>query len=548
MNKAQKEVQKYSLEQEKKTIRELKQVYSKAKEDCEKKIAELSARQDMENLQSIIYQKKYQEALKNQLDGVLNNLKKNQYPTVNSYIKGCYETGYVGNMYDLQKQGIPMIVPIDQKKVTQAIQTDSKISHGLYNRLGEDVSRLKDSIRMELSRGVANGSSWGEMATKIAKGMNSPFNKALGNATRIARTEGHRVQQSGTFDAMRTAKGRGANVVKQWDATLDGATRDTHRELDGQIVDVDEEFTVPSTGARAMFPSNFGDPSEDCNCRCCVLQRAKWGLDEDELQTLKDRADFFELDKSDSFDDFKNKYLNLPNNADTISATDILEKPITSDDENYNKVLSSLQEYKVAYNPVTACKTNMTEQEIINTIAGGDKTLGSCASVGLSYIGQKQGWDVLDFRDGESRKCFSRVGNLFALSKMEGITAQYYGDVVGKSSCALANNFLKTCEEGKEYYLCVGKHASIVRKQEGKLQYLELQSSKYNGWINFNGNPRYTLTKRFGCSSASGHGERYDFMMNITDSNFNTDEFKSLLGYINTAEGKQVKGIGGTIK
>jgi hypothetical protein len=39
------------------------------------------------------------------------------------------------------------------------------------------------------------------------------------------------------------------------------------------------------------------------------LTRAKWGLDEKELETLKERADYFELDKMDSFEEFKRKYL-----------------------------------------------------------------------------------------------------------------------------------------------------------------------------------------------------------------------------------------------
>ena len=58
-----------------------------------------------------------------------------------------------------------------------------------------------------------------------------------------------------------------------------------------------------------MYPGAFGDPSEDCNCRCVALTRARWALDEEELATLKERAAFFELDKQDSFEDFKKKYL-----------------------------------------------------------------------------------------------------------------------------------------------------------------------------------------------------------------------------------------------
>lgn len=58
-----------------------------------------------------------------------------------------------------------------------------------------------------------------------------------------------------------------------------------------------------------MYPGAFGDPAEDCNCRFTSNTRARWALDEDELQTLKDRAKYFELDKTKDFDEFKKKYL-----------------------------------------------------------------------------------------------------------------------------------------------------------------------------------------------------------------------------------------------
>ena len=52
MNKAQKEVQQAQLNDEKKVIKLLERVYEQAKKDCEQKIRELSARTDLENLQS----------------------------------------------------------------------------------------------------------------------------------------------------------------------------------------------------------------------------------------------------------------------------------------------------------------------------------------------------------------------------------------------------------------------------------------------------------------------------------------------------------------
>ena len=85
----------------------------------------------------------------------------------------------------------------------------------------------------------------------------------------------------------------------------------------------------------ASAPGMFGDPAEDCNCRCALLQRARWALDETELDTLKERSEYFGLDKSKDFEDFKEKYLKvqksetkLENTARSSNITDIDKKVI----------------------------------------------------------------------------------------------------------------------------------------------------------------------------------------------------------------------------
>lgn len=321
MNKRQKELIQSQLDSEKDVIRDLKRVYQQALDDCNDKIRALSARSDMEDLQSIIYQKQYQEALKKQLEGVLETMHSNEFETISEYLTKCYQDGFVGTMYDLHGQGIPLIMPINQKAVVAAIQTDSKLSKNLYDSLGEDITDLKKTIRTELSRGIANGSTWNQIASDIAGNMkNSPLNKALNNSIRIARTEGHRVQIQSALDAQHEAKKAGADIVKQWDSTLDGATRDTHRQLDGQIRELDEDFEVD--GKKASAPGFFGRPEEDINCRCALLQRAKWALDQDELDTLKERAEYFDLDKTNDLDEFKEKYMKASekeNSAQVIS-------------------------------------------------------------------------------------------------------------------------------------------------------------------------------------------------------------------------------------
>lgn len=272
-------------------------------------------------IQAKVYQKQYQEALKKQVGGVLDKMGEKQYTTVSDYLQGCYQDGFIGTMYDLQGQGIPLCMPIDQQSMVRAVQLDSKISKGLYTRLGEDVTALKRKITAQISRGVASGLTYREMAQQLAGETRIGFN----NAVRIARTEGHRIQCQAGMDACEKAREKGCDVLKQWDATLDGNTRESHSQVDGEIRELDKPF---SNGL--MFP---GDPSggaaEVINCRCALLQRASWELDEEELEELKKRAEFFGLDKSASFEEYKQKYLKAAESQVEDNSPKSVKKPLT---------------------------------------------------------------------------------------------------------------------------------------------------------------------------------------------------------------------------
>ncbi len=326
MNNVEKTITKAQLKLEQRALKELKKSYEKAKHDIEIQISALNSRKDMQNLQSIIHQKKYQEVLLKQIEGVIDDLNKGQYETLQDFFEGSYSTGYIGSMYDLHNQGIPLVIPIDPKKMVTAVMTDSKLSKNYYQSriLPENLSTLKRNVRQELTRGIASGKTWIEVAYQVASGMNSPFNRAMRDAMGIIRTEGHRINQQGFLDASHEAKDKGADVVKQWDSTLDGNTRPAHRIADGQIKELDEPFIVD--GEKMDAPSIGGSARNVCNCRCQLLQRARWALDESELKTLQDRASFFGLDKSQDFEDFKKKYLKLPDKADTMKMKDY-DKP-----------------------------------------------------------------------------------------------------------------------------------------------------------------------------------------------------------------------------
>lgn len=310
------------LDSEDAAIKELERQYARALKDIEARIKmfdyDIKQLQEAINAdglddaakavlksqqQAKIYQKQYQQALKGQISGVLDNLHAQQYKTIEEYLKACYTAGYIGTMYDIAKQGVPLIIPMDQAAVVKAVLTDSKIVEGYYQHLGVDYTNLKKRITTEISRGIASGLSYAEMS----RNLHNISGSGLYNAKRIVRTEGHRIQQTSADDARRGAIAKGADVVKQWDAALDSRTRDSHARVDGEIREEDEKF---SNGL--LYPGDpAGKAEEVINCRCVATTRARWALDESELETLKERAEYFGLtkDKAKTFEEYQEKYL-----------------------------------------------------------------------------------------------------------------------------------------------------------------------------------------------------------------------------------------------
>ena len=300
MNKRQKQVQQSLLNSEIDVLNALEESYQKALNDINGVIAKLLARKDTENLQAIIYQLKYQRLLKSEIEGFLNALHTQNYQLIDDYLKDSYITAHIGTLFDLQGQGVPLILPLNQEQMISAITLNSKLSAPLYNALGYDIEHLKINVVSEISRGIAQRLTYAEMARNLSAKTKLPMKRTFN----IARTEGHRIQQEATYNLQARAKEKGAKIFKQWDSTLDRKTRPTHRELDGQMIGVNDYFHS-SGGGKALYPGGFGDPKEDCNCRCCLVQVAEWELSDDAFTKMNGETN--ELQHFESIDDY-NKF------------------------------------------------------------------------------------------------------------------------------------------------------------------------------------------------------------------------------------------------
>ena len=280
MTPAQKQTTQYELLSEKKVMEQLERSYQKALEDVKGRLRQLDERTDEENRQAVAYQKAFQQGLQKQLERILGKLHSKTYRTVQEYLQDCYLTGHTAVLYELQSDGLRLSLPVPQDKVCQAAVNDTKLVKPLYDSIGEDFAGLKKHITDIVSAGFASGASYGDMANQITGKMIGNYatmrGGALGRAKLIVRTEGNRIANAARLEAARTAKQQGADLVKQWDSTMDKKTRPHHVQLDGQVRELDEPFEVD--GRKAQAPGKFGIASEDINCRCHAYSRPRWAV------------------------------------------------------------------------------------------------------------------------------------------------------------------------------------------------------------------------------------------------------------------------------
>ena len=204
---------------------------------------------------------------------------------------------------------------------------------------------------------------------------------------------------------------------------------------------------------------------------------------------------------------------------------------IHSDD--YQDIIAQMGKEKVDYKPFRRLNSVPSDEEIIARVGADDETEGSCVSVAFAYIGNKAGYDVLDYRGGGSRSVISLNNNIHRIAEFPGVNSTI---VSGTNDVECANNLLSEMIPGRQYFLRTGRHGAIVRNNGGRYEYLELQSPTNNGWHTLDDNE---LVRRFDCQVRTE--EMKNDLIDI-ESLYDSDDFIDMLGYINTDAQDQVVG------
>lgn len=127
----------------------------------------------------------------------------------------------------------------------------------------KDMAWNKQKMTGQVLQGILQG----EGIPQISKRLQNVVGMNAASAVRNARTMITAAQNRGRLDQMKQQQKMGIRVQKEWLATKDRRTRDSHAELDGERVDLNKPF---SNGL--MQPGDpAGEPAEVYNCRCTLV-------------------------------------------------------------------------------------------------------------------------------------------------------------------------------------------------------------------------------------------------------------------------------------
>ena len=373
-------------------------------------------------------------------------------------------------------------------------------------RLWTNTDNLAQTVKQEIVNGMIQGINLKTMTKRVSE----RFETAKKNdVERLLRTEVNYVLNQATLDGYNEA-----GIEKyEFNATLDSRTSQICSELHGEI------FEIKKIAVGLNYPPMHP------RCRSTTIPIVDY---ENLIKQGREEIGGKDIES--------NEKEALTNNEN---------KSITKEPVPNTFTMAWAQNDKVEYNEVRKLQKELTTEEIIKKLGGGDQTKGSCSSLAFAYIGNRNGYDVLDFRGGISTEIFATTRNIVEIANLDGIESKV---IKRANDYNAVKELLTFVEEKKEYYLETGKHAAIIRIGNRGFEYLELQSETENGFKKLDSS---VLKTRFGCQTSYSVGgikfEKSNVLIEV-DSCKNSKEFKNLLGYINTAKDKQNKGEGGYAK
>jgi len=180
-------------------------------------------------------------------------------------LKKAYRYIYFDRGYIFYRQEYGQLMKKYSKEATEdKFYSDMTVYFDRY--IAKKITRVTDTVKKNIASTLETLLLKEEFDFQGA--IDYILNLGLGfepwRANRIARTE---IVTASSHSRLLAAKETGLELNKVWITSIDGRERIKHREVDGDVVGLDDKFTV--WGEKVMYPS---DPTASArnriNCRC----------------------------------------------------------------------------------------------------------------------------------------------------------------------------------------------------------------------------------------------------------------------------------------
>lgn len=214
------------------------------------------------------------------------------YSIINDYVPAAYAINYNWTAYFIEKNTqIDTVFTLFNEYAVERLLREKP---DLLPKARIDIARDKEWSKQKMTSAVMQSILQGEDVHQLAERLSAVSDMSRNSAVTNARTMINSAENAGRRDQHDRAVRMGIKVRNLWSATLDYRTRDSHRVLDGYVVDVGKKFP---NGLE--YPGDtHGRPEEVYNCRCF-------------LRSLLPEQDFGKFERfsrlgSMSYEDWKN--------------------------------------------------------------------------------------------------------------------------------------------------------------------------------------------------------------------------------------------------
>lgn len=366
---------------------------------------------------------------------------------INDDTPSIFSLNYNFSAYEIE-QGTGIAFNIyDEQTVKRLIKDNPQLLPKPSVNINKTIKWNQQKLTSALVSGILQGKPIGKIASEFQNVTDMNRKSAIRNA----RTAYTGAQNSGRQESYKYAvENYGIVMEKEWIATADLRTRDSHARLDGVRVEYDDEF--PNG---LMYPADpDGEPSEVYNCRCTIravlpkYANAKAHVTGNDVESykewLREKENAIIINKEESIkvvsDIEKNNYAqNLNdalwesyknhvdlNNLELVTSEDVRDYAINvnfgkMDKESQEIFSKTISKLSIEYDSTLTKVRTMTKEEAFGNSA--------FATTFHSYTVDNSEMLINPLKCADSKKLEERIRELsnngYAVKLIEGKESQY---------------------------------------------------------------------------------------------------------------------------